>query len=93
MSRPTDFLCLALKLLQIQPEREVILELLRSEDHKYVRLLGAFYLRRVPPSVHPYCTILLYRPYHPSTPTLSSLSPQTHRAPRRGLRAVGTASP
>mmetsp|Transcript_15167 Transcript_15167/g.40691 ORF Transcript_15167/g.40691 Transcript_15167/m.40691 type:complete len:341 (-) Transcript_15167:285-1307(-) len=42
---PTEFLMLTLKMLQIQPEREIILELIVQEDHKYVRALGAFYLR------------------------------------------------
>jgi pre-mRNA-splicing factor 38A len=45
--RPTAFMCLALKLLQLMPEPEIALELLRTEDHKYVRLLGAFYWRLV----------------------------------------------
>eukprot|EP00978_Attheya_sp_CCMP212_P012283 scaffold30492_cov47-Attheya_sp.AAC.5 len=42
---PTRFLCLALKLLQIQPDDSVVDELLGNEDFKYVRALGAFYLR------------------------------------------------
>lgn len=42
---PSHFICLVLKLLQLQPDREIILEYIRNEDHKYVRLLGAFYLR------------------------------------------------
>lgn len=42
---PSHFICLVLKLLQLQPDREVVLEYVRNEDHKYVRLLGAFYLR------------------------------------------------
>ena len=44
-NRATEFLCLTLKLLQIQPEKEIILEFIKNEDHKYVRLLGAFYMR------------------------------------------------
>ena len=43
--RPTEFLCLTLKLLQIQPEKEIILEYINQEDFKYLRALGAFYLR------------------------------------------------
>jgi pre-mRNA-splicing factor 38A len=35
-TRPTEFLCLALKLLQLQPEREIILEYLRAEEFKCV---------------------------------------------------------
>ena len=35
-NRATEFLCLTLKLLQIQPEKEIILEFIKNEDHKYV---------------------------------------------------------
>lgn len=42
---PSQFLCLTLKLLQIQPEPEVVREYILQEDSKYLRLLGAFYLR------------------------------------------------
>ena len=42
---PSRFICLVLKLLQLQPDRDVVLEYIKNEDHKYVRLLGAFYLR------------------------------------------------
>lgn len=34
--RPTEFICLALKLLQLQPEKEIILEYLRAEEFKSV---------------------------------------------------------
>jgi len=44
-SKPTRFLCLVLKMLQIQPEEEIVEELVSNEDFKYVRALGAFYLR------------------------------------------------
>ena len=44
-NKPTRFLCLALKLLQIQPEEGIVEELLKNEDFKYIRALGAFYLR------------------------------------------------
>ncbi|XP_061656322.1 pre-mRNA-splicing factor 38A [Phyllopteryx taeniolatus] len=43
--KPTPFLCLALKLLQIQPEKDIIVEFIKNEDFKYVRLLGAMYMR------------------------------------------------
>ena len=32
--RPTEFLCLLLKLLQIQPEKEILVEYLRAEEFK-----------------------------------------------------------
>ncbi|CAL5221078.1 g3204 [Coccomyxa viridis] len=44
---PTEFMCLMLKLLQLQPEKEIIVEFIKNEDYKYVRVLGAFYLRLV----------------------------------------------
>ena len=42
VNRACDFLCLTLKMLQIQPEREIVVEFIRNEDYKYVRCLGAF---------------------------------------------------
>lgn len=32
--RPTEFLCLLLKLLQIQPEKEILLEYLQVDEFK-----------------------------------------------------------
>ncbi|KAK7023823.1 RNA polymerase II subunit A C-terminal domain phosphatase [Favolaschia claudopus] len=43
--RPTDFLCLLLKLLQIQPEKEILVEYMRADEFKYLRALAAFYIR------------------------------------------------
>lgn len=45
--KPTPFLCLVLKMLQIQPEKDIVIEFIRQEDCKYVRALGAFYMRLV----------------------------------------------
>jgi len=45
--KPTPFICLILKMLQIQPEKEIIIEFIQNQDYRYVRLLGAFYLRLV----------------------------------------------
>lgn len=45
-SQPTDFICLVLKLLQIQPEEEIIDEFL-SGDYRYLTALAAFYWRLV----------------------------------------------
>ena len=44
---PTTFMQLMLKMLQIQPEKEIIVEFIKNEDYKYVRVLGAFYMRLV----------------------------------------------
>ena len=43
--KPAPFLCLVLKMLQIQPEKDIVVEFIKNEDFKYVRALGAFYLR------------------------------------------------
>lgn len=32
--RPTEFLCLTLKLLQLQPQKEILVEYLRAEEFK-----------------------------------------------------------
>ena len=39
-NKPTNFLCLILKLLQLQPEKDIIIEYIKNEDFKYLRLLG-----------------------------------------------------
>jgi pre-mRNA-splicing factor 38A len=38
-NKPCNFLCLVLKLLQLQPEKEIVLEFIRNEE---VRFLGTF---------------------------------------------------
>jgi pre-mRNA-splicing factor 38A len=43
--KPTPFICLILKFLQIQPEKDIVIEFIKNEEFKYVRALGAFYLR------------------------------------------------
>ncbi|THW86268.1 PRP38-domain-containing protein, partial [Aureobasidium pullulans] len=43
--KPTPFLCLAFKLLQLTPEKDIILHYLRQEEWKYLRALAAFYIR------------------------------------------------
>lgn len=32
--KPTPFLCLLLKMLQIQPEKEIIVEFIKNDDYK-----------------------------------------------------------
>jgi pre-mRNA-splicing factor 38A len=46
-TKPTPFICLVLKLLQIQPDKEIVYEYIANPDHKYLRALGAMYLRLV----------------------------------------------
>ncbi|XP_065336011.1 pre-mRNA-splicing factor 38A [Cloeon dipterum] len=43
--QPTNFICLVLKMLQIQPEKDIIIEFIKNEEFKYVRALGAYYMR------------------------------------------------
>ncbi|KAG5674901.1 hypothetical protein PVAND_004846 [Polypedilum vanderplanki] len=52
--KPTPFICLILKLLQIQPEKDIIIEFIKNEDFKYIRALGAFYLRLTAPAIECY---------------------------------------
>ncbi|TGZ60177.1 hypothetical protein CRM22_008678 [Opisthorchis felineus] len=52
--KPTPFLCLALKMLQIQPDKDIVIEFIKQEPYKYARALGAFYLRLVGESVEIY---------------------------------------
>jgi pre-mRNA-splicing factor 38A len=32
--KPTPFLCLALKMLQIQPDKDIVVEFIKNEDYK-----------------------------------------------------------
>ncbi|TYZ59634.1 hypothetical protein PybrP1_006402 [[Pythium] brassicae (nom. inval.)] len=45
--QPSPFLCLLLKMLQLQPELEVVREFVGNDEYKYVTVLGAVYLRLV----------------------------------------------
>ncbi|KAK8794624.1 hypothetical protein WA158_001605 [Blastocystis sp. Blastoise] len=54
IGRPCPFLCLLLKMLQIQPDKEIVIEFIKNEDYKYVRALGAFYMRLTGKSVDIY---------------------------------------
>jgi pre-mRNA-splicing factor 38A len=45
LSKPTHFLCLTLKLLQLQPERDIMIWFLKQKDFKYLTALAAFYIR------------------------------------------------
>ena len=52
--KPAPFLCLTLKMLQIQPEKDIVVEFIKNEEFKYVRALGAFYMRLTGSSVDCY---------------------------------------
>jgi pre-mRNA-splicing factor 38A len=43
--KPTDFICLVLKLLEIAPEPDIIKLFISTKEFKYLIALGAFYLR------------------------------------------------
>lgn len=43
--KPTPFLCLAFKLLQLTPDKEIIRFYLEQDEFKYLRALAAFYIR------------------------------------------------
>ena len=45
LRKPSPFICLILKMLQIQPSKQIIYEFIEQEHNKYIRVLGAFYLR------------------------------------------------
>ncbi|KAH6940761.1 hypothetical protein HPB50_006471 [Hyalomma asiaticum] len=52
--KPAPFLCLLLKMLQIQPEKDIVVEFIRQDEFKYVRALGANYMRLVGTSLDCY---------------------------------------
>ena len=55
--KPTAFLCLTLKLLQLLPERAVVLTYLEQADFKYLSALAAFYVRLTFDAVDVYRTL------------------------------------
>jgi hypothetical protein len=43
--KATPFMCLTLKMLQIQPEKEIVVEFIKNEDYKWVAIsCRAFFL-------------------------------------------------
>jgi len=55
--RPVPFLCLLLKLLQIQPSLEIVEEYIEQDDFKYLRALALFYARLVLPAARVYSVL------------------------------------
>jgi pre-mRNA-splicing factor 38A len=55
--KPAPFICLALKLLQLGPTRDVVQEFLTQPHFKYATILAAFYLRIVGDAVDVYSTL------------------------------------
>lgn len=58
--KPTPFLCLTFKLLQLNPPRDIILHYLSQPDFKYLRALAAFYVRLTFNAVDIYKTLEPY---------------------------------
>ncbi|KAJ1662510.1 hypothetical protein IW140_005485 [Coemansia sp. RSA 1813] len=62
--KPTEFMCLMLKMLQLQPDRQMLDALLDQTDFKYLRALAALYFRLTQPSKDVYSRLEpLYRDY------------------------------
>jgi len=55
--KPSPFLCLAFKLLQLTPPKEIILEYLNQPDFKYLTALAGFYVRLTFEAVEVYKTL------------------------------------
>jgi len=55
--KPTPFLCLTLKLLQLLPSRNIVLEYLHQKEFKYLSALAAFYVRLTFDAVDVYTTL------------------------------------
>lgn len=55
--KPTAFICLCLKLLQLMPERSIVLEYLHQTEFKYLSALAAFYVRLTFDSKDVYTTL------------------------------------
>lgn len=55
--KPTAFICLSLKLLQLMPEHEIVLEYLQQTEFKYLSALAAFYIRLTFDSKDVYLTL------------------------------------
>ncbi|KAJ3304600.1 Pre-mRNA-splicing factor 38A [Kappamyces sp. JEL0829] len=55
--KPTDFIACTLKLLQIQPEPDIVKFLIEQKDEKYLAALAVFYLRLTGTSLEVYQTL------------------------------------
>lgn len=55
--KPAPFLCLAFKLLQLTPPKDIILEYLHQPDFKYLTAMAAFYIRLTFEPVEIYTTL------------------------------------
>ncbi|EDR23447.1 pre-mRNA-splicing factor 38A, putative [Entamoeba dispar SAW760] len=66
LKKPTKFIVLIMKLLMLRPDKSIIYEYIMNDEFKYVRAIGAFYLRLVGSSKECYQFIEpLYYDYRP----------------------------
>lgn len=59
-TRPTPFLCLVAKMLQIQPDMDIVLTFIQNKEFKYLRCLGMYYFRLVADQIDIYKTLEPY---------------------------------
>lgn len=64
--RPTPFICLVMKMLQIQPDKDIVVEFIKNEDYKYDFLKLWF------ASSDLFCVFFFFWKYHVFNP-ISSL--------------------
>lgn len=43
LTKPTPFICLVLKMLQIQPDKDIVIEFIKQEDYKYWLNMGEIF--------------------------------------------------
>ena len=85
-TRPTEFLCLVLKLLQIQPEKEIVMEYLRAEEFKCALVYPAARLiSQIPASP----SAILHPPHVPSDRHLRHPRAAAQRLPQAALSSHG----
>jgi PRP38 family len=96
--KPCEFMCLTLKLLQIQPDKDIIIEYIKNDEFKYVRMLGEgpsvvlWPVCRVDPahSQHGYCSELMLNVRMLQTVDISaSACPSRRVLPAAGGQAAG----
>ena len=64
--KPAKFICLILKMLQIQPDKDIIIEYIMNEDYKY-----AVMRERLTCTITDVCAAGIYEFWEPSTCVLS----------------------
>lgn len=57
VGKPTEFICLVFKFLQLSPERDIILHYLQDDDFKYLRAIAALYVRLTFPAKEVYLVL------------------------------------